>query len=679
MNDRDAEIADLKTRLAEAEDALRAIRMGEVDALVGDVAGTSQLFVLQTSDVESNRFHGEILSKVDDSVIAFDLEGHITYLNLAAERQYGVAASKVLGCHLDSVCEIRWETPECEVEANRALEQEGSWQGENLHVRKDGTVLHVESSVTRFSDPDGTPAGYLHVVRDISQRRESERALRESEARYRALFNSIDEGFCIIRMIFDHGGNPVDYLFLHVSPSFGDQTGITSALGRTVKEMLPGHEDFWFQTYGQVARGGPPVRFQHEAAELNRWYDVYASSFGDPENHEVAVVFNDITFRMQAEEKMRADAEALATADRRKDEFLAMLAHELRNPLAPMLPGVEILMMRPEDPAVVARIGMMLRRQVDQMAHLIDDLLDMSRITTGKIALKVETIPLAPVIAQAVESVQPLVDAARHELLVARVAPGLLVSGDSHRLTQVISNLLSNAAKYTPSGGKIELSVAHSAEDGLRISVKDNGKGISPENQRTIFDLFDQGTNGAADGLGIGLTLVRSLVEMHGGTISVASEGEGKGSEFTLTLPLAAGVPDEAAAEAPSEPHVAGQPRKLKVLIADDGKPTADILAMFFRMEDMEAVVAYDGLQAIELAERFLPDLACLDLGMPLMDGYEAARNIRRMRPDTCIVALSGWGSEEDRRRTTEAGFDEHLTKPVNPDDLRQLVKRRFS
>jgi len=678
--DPENEVAGLKARLAEAEDALRAIRMGEVDALVGDVAGNSQLFVLQSSDVESNRFHGEILSKVNDAVIAFDMEGHITYLNLAAESQYGVTASKVLGCHLNSVCEIRWETPESEIEANRAMEQDGWWQGENVHVRKDGTVLHVESSATRFSDPDGTPAGYLHVVRDISQRRESETALRESEARYRALFNSIDEGFCIIRVIFDQGGNPVDYLFLHISPSFEAQTGLKDALGRTAKEMLPAHEDYWFQIYGKVARGGPPVRFQHEASQLGRWFDVYASSFGDPADHEVAIIFNDITFRMQAEEKMRADAETLAAADRRKDEFLAMLAHELRNPLAPMLPGVEVLMMRPEDPSVVKRIGGMLRRQVDQMAHLIDDLLDMSRITTGKISLKLETIPLAPVIGQAVESVQPLVDASRHELVVDEVNPGVLVKADSHRLTQIISNLLSNAAKYTPSGGRISLSVTHPTDGGLRISVKDNGKGISPEHQRTIFDLFDQGGNGAADGLGIGLTLVRSLVDMHGGTISVASGGEGEGSEFTLALPVAVvEVTGSAAGKPAEEPQADATPRKLRVLVADDGKPTADILAMFFKMEGMDAVVAYDGQQAVELAERFLPDLVCLDLGMPVVDGYEAARSIRGLRPEACIVALTGWGSEEDRRKTAEAGFDEHLTKPVNPDDLRKLVKRRFS
>ncbi|RYD32203.1 MAG: PAS domain S-box protein, partial [Verrucomicrobiaceae bacterium] len=298
--DLETEVAGLRARLAEAEDALRAIRMGEVDALVGDVGGNSQLFVLQSADVESNRFHGEILSKVNDAVIAFDLEGHITYLNLAAESQYGVTASKVLGCHLESVCEIRWETPESEIEANRAMEQDGWWQGENLHVRKDGTVLHVESSATRFSDPDGTPAGYLHVVRDISQRREAETALRDSEARYRALFNSIDEGFCIIRMIFDRGGNPVDYLFLHVSPSFEAQTGLKDVVGKTMKGIYPGHEAFWFQTYGKVARDGVPVRFQHEAAELDRCFDVYASRFGEPADHEVAIIFNDITFRMVA-------------------------------------------------------------------------------------------------------------------------------------------------------------------------------------------------------------------------------------------------------------------------------------------------------------------------------------------------------------------------------------------
>jgi signal transduction histidine kinase len=375
-------------------------------------------------------------------------------------------------------------------------------------------------------------------------------------------------------------------------------------------------------------------------------------------------------------ERLAATNERLEKEDRTKDEFLAMLAHELRNPIAPILTGVDILLRTPGDTALVEKMAGMMKRQTSQMARLIDDLLDVSRITMGKIELRVENISVAEVVEAAVESVQPLITRMEHRFSMTNAPAGWRIEADTHRLAQVVANLLSNASKYTPRGGDISMQV-RDAEGKLEISVKDNGKGIRPEHQAGIFDLFDQGAAGAKDGLGIGLTLVRSLVAMHGGGISLKSEGEGRGSEFTVVLP---GLIREAAEDEqnPVGERDGGSPQKLKVLIADDGKATADILSMFFIMEGMETAVAYDGAQAIKAAETFAPDLVCLDLGMPVVDGYEAARKIRTIQPGAWIVALSGWGSEEDRKRTAEAGFDEHLTKPVNPGDLRALMKRRF-
>lgn len=381
---------------------------------------------------------------------------------------------------------------------------------------------------------------------------------------------------------------------------------------------------------------------------------------------------SEIRLRDANERLAKSNAE-LERADRSKDQFLAMLAHELRNPLAPILTGVDVLLQSPRDPALIEKIGNMMKRQTDQMAHLINDLLDVSRIATGKIELRKVNAPVIEIIDKAVESVYPLVEKFGHELIIENQAERLLLDADHYRLAQVVSNLLSNAAKYTPPKGRIILSIHEATPTTLRISVKDNGKGISKEHQERVFELFDQGSSGHKDGLGIGLTLVKSLVEMHGGSISLTSEGDGKGSEFIVEIPGIQHSTDLPVQPIPSQSKPVG---KIRVLIADDGKSTADILEMFFRMEGLETAVAYNGRDAVEEAARFFPELVCLDLGMPELDGYSAARYIREICPNAYIVALSGWGSEEDRRKTAEAGFNEHLVKPVSPGELRELVGR---
>jgi PAS domain S-box-containing protein len=363
----------------------------------------------------------------------------------------------------------------------------------------------------------------------------------------------------------------------------------------------------------------------------------------------------------------------LAEASRRKDEFLAMLAHELRNPLAPLLTGMELLLSSPGDLDLVSKVGGMMKRQVGQMSHLIDDLLDVSRITTGKIELQMTKIPLASLVSEAVESVQPLFDKFQHHLVLGSISPGLEMVADRHRLTQIISNLLSNAAKYTPPMGRISIHVNGTPQGTIMIEVADNGNGISAEHQERIFDLFDQGGEGAKDGLGIGLTVVRSLVEMHGGTISVESAGGGQGSKFRVEIPT--GTTAEASAPQEHQPFTPSD-RKIRIVVADDNVSVADITGLFFTMEGMECKVAYDGEQAVLSAAELNPHITFLDLGMPGVDGYEAARRIRVANPETYLVALSGWGSEEDRRKTAEAGFHEHIVKPASPQDLRQLIAK---
>ncbi|MDB6076612.1 MAG: hybrid sensor histidine kinase/response regulator, partial [Akkermansiaceae bacterium] len=381
----------------------------------------------------------------------------------------------------------------------------------------------------------------------------------------------------------------------------------------------------------------------------------------------------------EANEQLAERNRALAEADRNKDKFLAVLAHELRNPLAPILLGLEMTQAIDDCPEAVRDLTGMMRRQMGQMVHLIDDLLDVSRINTGKIVLKRERMELAPVLEAAVEAARPMIEARKHLLEFAPVPQGLVLEADRHRLAQIVSNLLSNAAKYTPPGGRIGLAVKVQGGEIARIEVSDDGEGISAEDQVRIFGMFEQIDPKRQDGLGIGLTLVKNLVELHGGTISVTSAGPGRGSVFAVTLPLAE-QPVAAAARSGNDglPEAGGvvQDRPARVMVADDGKSTADVLGMFLEMEGIEARVVYDGEEAVRTEEDFRPQMVFMDLGMPKMNGYEAAGKIRESGREVVLVALSGWGREEDRRRTAEAGFDAHLVKPVAPDDLRRMLGR---
>jgi signal transduction histidine kinase/ActR/RegA family two-component response regulator len=370
-------------------------------------------------------------------------------------------------------------------------------------------------------------------------------------------------------------------------------------------------------------------------------------------------------------------AASLNEADRRKDEFLAMLAHELRNPLAPISNAIQVLrLMQTADP-VAARMFEVMQRQIDHMVRLVDDLLEVSRITRGKITLHREPSDLIGVIRNAVDISRPLIDAAGHRLSIHALDTPIPVVGDPIRLSQVLANLLNNAAKYTPQGGRITVT-AQKRDGRAVVSVRDTGAGISAEMLGRVFDLFAQGAPAAFEGragLGIGLTLVRQLVELHGGTVEAFSEGPGRGSEFVVTLPLM--IEDETGFHQPSDG--AQQDRRLigrHVLVVDDNVDAADSMGVLLGMLGAKVRVVYSGEAALESLDIFKPAAVLLDIGMPEMDGYEIARRIRT-RPgfeDTTLVAITGWGQAEDRRRSQEAGFDEHLTKPPDLQRLKHVL-----
>lgn len=368
-------------------------------------------------------------------------------------------------------------------------------------------------------------------------------------------------------------------------------------------------------------------------------------------------------------------AEQLLEADRRKDEFLALLSHELRNPLAPVRNAAAIMRLKKSHDAEIAWCVDVVDRQVQQLTRLVDDLLDVSRITRGKIRLQLETIDLADVVSSAVETSRPLIDAMHHKLTVTLPDTPLLVRGDQTRLTQVVANLLNNACKFQRAHGCIEVLVQQEGDDGA-IRVRDHGIGIAPEMQSRIFELFTQGERApetAQGGLGIGLSLVRQMVELHGGTVHALSEGVGRGSEFVVRLKSLNGRSGSGTSAAPETNGAHETPRRM--LVVDDSVDAAESMAVLLRLRGHEVHVAHNGQDALALAAETSPSVVLLDIGLPGMDGYDVCRRLRNSgMPDVRIIAMTGYGLKQDIQRAKDAGFDVHTVKPVAYADLIKLL-----
>jgi signal transduction histidine kinase/ActR/RegA family two-component response regulator len=388
----------------------------------------------------------------------------------------------------------------------------------------------------------------------------------------------------------------------------------------------------------------------------------------------------EIAERKRAEAKLRESEDALREADRRKDEFLATLAHELRNPLAPIRNAVEIMRLAQNDPIATASARSLVERQLKQLVRLIDDLLDVSRITQGRLELRREKVDLATALRTALETSRPLIQAKSHSVHVAWPGTPLFVDVDATRIAQVFANLLNNSAKYSAPGSAIAVEL-FAEKDAVVVTVTDNGVGIPPAMLGRVFEMFERvprTSDGVQEGLGIGLTLARRLVELHGGSVTAHSAGLNQGSTFTVRLPAwqplmsAASLATRASGLVTRAPEAA----RRRILVADDNRDAATSLAMLLEMEGHDVRRAYDGIEALQIADEFRPDVAVLDLGMPRLDGYGAARELRgrEWAKDMLLLALTGWGQQGDKRLALEAGFDRHLTKPIDPDTLRALV-----
>ena len=425
-------------------------------------------------------------------------------------------------------------------------------------------------------------------------------------------------------------------------------------------------EEF-FPSVMENGHGEIEIRFRHFRTGEARWMAYKVLKLADREGQAVAfaTVSQDVTDRRRLEDDLRKLAGDLSEADRRKVEFLAMLSHELRNPLAPLRNTLEILKRDRGNGATVPQALDTMERQLDQLIRLVDDLLDLNRITHNRIDLRKGQVELASVINQAVQASRPLAESAGHDVQIVLPPESIYLRADAVRMTQIFANLLNNSCKYTPPGGKIRLTAKRQDGEAV-ITVEDNGAGIPPDKLDVVFDMFmqvDRSLERSQGGLGIGLTLVKRLVQMHGGSIEAKSEGEGKGSEFIVRLPVVLGRP-----EAPSAPiAMEGPTQTRRVLIVDDNRDAVSSLAALLEFTGNDVFTAYDGASALEAAEKHRPEVVLMDIGLPTLSGYEVCRRIRE-RPwgnGMVLIALTGWGQEEDRRKSREAGFDGHIVKPV--------------
>jgi len=855
-----ADNAELRARLEEAEETLRAFRSGAVDALVVETADGPQVFTLQGLDAESNRFRGEILAQVSDSVIAVDADQRVTFLNAAAERQYRVCSSDALGCQLGSIFTRQWPRAEMEAAMWADLREHGEWRSEITHRTRDGREIALEASITALRDARGAPAGYVGVFREITERKRAEVALAAAFRESADLKAAANEQLIVASLrqhelteAADHLNaqllaeiierkqaedalresqlltrRVLDNLFAFVGVTTADGTVTDAnrapldAAGIPASEVLG--KKFWdchWWSYspevqaqlrdaferaarGEIVRYDVPVRM---AGDTRLWIDFQVAPLRDAEGRITHLIPSamDIGERRAADEKLRSSEERthlateatavgiwewnvltnairwdaamfrlygipptidgfvqysdwsgavlpedlaenerilqdtvracgqsrrefrihrrddgalrhiegaetvrengqgeiewvvgtnldvterktaairlrqlaanLTEADRRKDEFLATLAHELRNPLAPIRTGLQLMKMPDVPAATVEQTRCMMDRQLTHMVRLIDDLMDVSRITRGKLVLRKEHVSLAAVVESAVEASRPLVEQAGQELTVTLPRQPLTVDADLTRLAQVFLNLLNNAAKYSDPGGHIQLIVEPQGNE-VVVTVKDTGIGMAADQLPHIFQMFtqvDRSLERSQGGLGIGLTLVNTLVEMHGGRVEARSGGPGKGSEFLVRLPLVveASKPHEPAATAEHSVRLS-----LRILVVDDNRDGADILSDMLEMVGNDTRTAYDGQQGVDAAGEFRPEVILLDLGMPKMDGYEACRRIREQAwgQQVVLVAMTGWGQDEDRRRSRDAGFDHHLVKPVEAQALLELL-----
>ncbi len=630
------------------------------------------------------------LASIGDAVITTDTEGRVTFLNPVAESLTGRPLREAVGQSLDSVFRINQDSRQTvESPTVRAL-RDGVIVGLANHtvlIAKDGTERPIDGSAAPLRNEASNIIGAVLAFRDVTERHRVEQLedelrkrteqLAEAEACIQSVVNNVINGIITIdeRGVVETFNAAAERLF-----GYKDE----EVVGQNVKILMgePYHNahDGYLANYKRTGQAkiigiGREVEGRRKDGSTFSM-DLGISEFLRGERRYFTAVVRDNTERNRLADELRQVAADLSEADRRKNEFLATLAHELRNPLAPIRNGLQLMKLAGMQKATVEQARSMMERQLTQMVRLVDDLMDVSRISRGKLELRKGRVPLAAVLNSAVETSSPLIEQMGHELTVTLPKQPLIVDADMTRLAQVFLNLLNNAAKYSDRGGHIQLNVERQGSD-VVVTVKDTGIGIAADQLPRIFELFtqvDRSLEKSQGGLGIGLTLVKRLVEMHGGRVEAKSEGPGMGSEFIVRLPVVveASRPQEAGIE--DEP--AAPKSSLRILIVDDNRDGADSLGMLLRIMGNNTRTAYDGQEGVDVAGEFRPDVVLLDIGLPKLNGYEACRRIREQPwgKGVVLIAMTGWGQDDDRRRSHEAGFDHHMVKPVDPQALMKML-----
>ena len=640
----------------------------------GEVIGIACLVTDITARRQAEHTRARLAAIVDsseDAIIGKDLNGTITNWNAGAARLFGYTADEALGRSITFLIpEGRRHEEKLILERIRCGGSVPAY--ETVRRRKDGSLFDVALSVSPIVDEAGRIVGASKIARDITARKRAEEDIRRSREALNGLVDRAPFGIYIV-------DGELKIAQMNARSQTGAFYGIRPIIGRDLDEVM--HivwpkpvADEVVGAFRRTLETGEPYRsrnFMSQRADNDNIesyeFELHRITLPNGRPGVVAYYFDST--------RLRKAEQALREADRRKDEFLATLAHELRNPLAPIRNGLQILRLTGRDPTAAVQVQEMLERQVEHLVRLVDDLMEVARVTRGRIELRKEPVDVGAVLRHAVETSRPLIEAARHELRVDVPVDRVTVMADPVRLTQIVANLLNNAAKYTADAGRIALSARR--EGGyVALSVRDNGIGIPVEVLPRVFDLFAQadGTyQRAQGGLGIGLTLVRTLVELHGGSVAAKSEGLGRGAEFIVRLPLS-GEGEEAQDDAPGERDSVFASQR--ILVVDDSRDAAESLAMLLETCGANVHTANDGPAALVELDTYRPSVMLLDIGMPGMDGLEVARRARQ-RPggrELTVIALSGWGQEEDRRRSREAGIDYHLVKPVDVDELGRVL-----
>lgn len=621
---------------------------------------------------ESEAKYKALLDSLDDGVfVAHD--GCFVFANPALSALLGYSGEECIGLPLQSVvASENFESWSQRFMHGAAKEDECSWRHQAAFLHRDGHSICVELCARRIHF-NRRPA-ILGIVRDITDRKQAEDALRESEERFRRVVEQAPIP------IFVHA---MDGQILGISCAVTELTGWTHEdlpdgrtwflKGRRIPEdevdgMLAETQRRF--TEGSIAEP-EEVTVWTKDGDPRRWLFYGSAPMRLPDNRPfLASMAIDVTDHRKAEQ-------ALREADRLKDEFVAMLAHELRNPLAPIRNAVQVLRQLGLTDPELKWTRDVIGRQVAQMSRLLDDLLDISRITRGTIVLKKTLVEISMVIDRAVETSQPLIKSRGHKLSVHIPRESVQVEGDLTRLVQVIANLLNNAAKYTDAGGCIDL-IVETTPDEVLVRVRDNGMGISAELLPNIFELFTQGSRSldrSQGGLGLGLALVRRLIEMHGGRVEAQSAGSGSGAEFMVRLPRIAAAPSQENSGSAGG-QSASNPAGVRVLVVDDNVDSAESMALLLSLDGHDVRTAFDGPGALAIAREFQPEAVLLDIGLPGMDGYEVAKQMRGLpgMQKALMIAVTGYGQADDRARSKAAGFDHHLVKPVDPEILSALL-----